>query len=278
MGDTVPVGVSCVAGKSYETLSEFAERYHERMFPNRKSTFRTTDPDYVRMLDNFAFDEVVRSDNLPENVRFIAILAALIGMGSIDEFRVILPVAFRFGVKPEEAKEVIYQATAYLGIGRTYPFLVVSNEVFKKLNLPLPVADNAPRGDLSRLERGRQLQVDVFGESMRDFIDNGPEDTQRFRVWLTDNCFGDYYARSGLTLAQREMLTFCFLAAQGDCESQLVSHVSGNVRLGNEKAFLLDVIAQMLPFIGYPRALNAIAAVEKVCGKGKMKKRQEKDK
>lgn len=273
-GAAVPVGDS----KSRETLSAFAEQYHERMFPNRRSTFRTTDPDYVRMLDNFAFDEVVRSDNLPGSIRFLAILAALTAMGSIDEFRVILPAAFRFGVKPEEAKEVIYQATAYLGIGRAYPFLVASNEIFNDLNLPLPAADNSPRDDQSRMERGRKLQVEVFGEGMRNFVDNGPEDTRRFRVWLTANCFEDYYARSGLTLAQREMVTFCFLTAQGGCEPQLASHISGNIRLGNDKVFLLDVIAQMLPFIGYPRALNAIAVLEKVCGKGKMTKRQEEDK
>ena len=28
------------------------------------------------------------------------------------------------------------------------------------------------------------------------------------------NCFGDYYTRTGLDLKQREMITFCFLAAQ----------------------------------------------------------------
>ena len=28
--------------------------------------------------------------------------------------------------------------------------------------------------------------------------------------WLADNCFGDFYTRTGLTLAQREMITFVF--------------------------------------------------------------------
>lgn len=52
---------------------------------------------------------------------------------------------------------------------------------------------------------------------------------------MADNCFGDYYTRTGLSYAQREMITFCFLAAQGGCETQLTSHAAGNMKVGNDK-------------------------------------------
>ncbi len=55
--------------------------------------------------------------------------------------------------------------------------------------------------------------------------------------WLAENCFGDYYTRTGLSLAQREMITFCFLMAQGGCEPQLTGHAKGNMNMGNDKAF-----------------------------------------
>ena len=55
--------------------------------------------------------------------------------------------------------------------------------------------------------------------------------------WLASNCFGDYYTRTGLDLAQREMITFCVLMAQGGCEPQLIAHAKGNMNLGNDKAF-----------------------------------------
>ena len=79
--------------------------------------------------------------------------------------------------------------------------------------------------------------------------------------WLAANCFGDYYTRTGLTLAQREMITFCFLAAQGGCEPQLIAHAGGNMNLGNDKDFLVKVVSQCLPYIGYPRSLNALRCV-----------------
>ena len=59
------------------------------------------------------------------------------------------------------------------------------------------------------------------------------------------------------------MITFCFIAAQGGCEPQLTSHAAGNMNLGNDKDFLYRVVSQILPYIGYPRSLNALACVDK---------------
>ena len=81
--------------------------------------------------------------------------------------------------------------------------------------------------------------------------------------WLADNCFGDYYTRKGLTLAERERVTFCFLSAQGGCEPQLIAHSKGNMNMGNDKEFLTKVVLQCVPYIGYPRSLNAINCINK---------------
>lgn len=58
------------------------------------------------------------------------------------------------------------------------------------------------------------------------------------------------------------MITFCFLAAQGGCEPQLTSHAAANMKIGNDKAFLIKVISQCLPYIGYPRSLKALRCFE----------------
>ena len=82
--------------------------------------------------------------------------------------------------------------------------------------------------------------------------------------WMADNCFGDYYTRTGLDLKMRELITFCFLAAQGGCEPQLKGHIAGNYHLGNDKDLLIAVISSNLPFIGYPRTLNALNCIRSV--------------
>lgn len=37
-----------------------------------------------------------------------------------------------------------------------------------------------------------------------------------------------------------------------------------NLNVGNNRARLLDVIAQLLPYIGYPRTLNALRVINEV--------------
>ncbi len=244
------------------SITQNAKDYHEKMFPGYRSAFLETDPEFIERFDNFAFDEVVNHDDLDDETRFLAILAVLLGCQGADEFRAMLPAALRFGVTPAEAKEVVYQAVAYLGIGRVYPFLKITNEVFTEEGITLPLPPQTTTTAENRREAGTQAQVDIFGEGMRDFWKSGPEERRHINLWLADNCFGDYYTRTGLNYRQREMITFCFLAAQGGCEPQLTSHAAANLRIGNDKAFLIKVVSQCLPYIGYPRSLNALNCIE----------------
>lgn len=240
------------------SITENAKAYHEKMLPGYQSDFLRTDPEFIERFDSFAFDEVVNEpgQELDDKTRFIAILATLLGCQGIDEFRAMAGAALNFGVTPVELKEVVYQAVDYLGIGRVFPFLKAANEILEQRGVKLPLEGQATTTTENRLEKGAQAQVDIFGDGMKDFYKGG-----HINRWLAANCFGDYYTRTGLDYKQREMITFCFLAAQGGCEPQLTSHAAGNMRLGNDKAFLIRVVSQCLPYIGYPRSLNAIRCI-----------------
>ncbi len=248
-------------------ITENARNYHEKMFPGYVSDFQRTDPEFIERFDNFAFDEVVNQDDLDGRTRFMAILATLLGCQGLDEYQKILPAALNFGVTPVEVKEITYQAVAYLGIGRVFPFLKACNEVLEAQGISLPLEGQATTTMEDRREAGTQAQVDIFGEGMRDFWRSGPEENRHINYWLADNCFGDYYTRKGLDYRQREMITFCFLAAQGGCEPQLTSHAGANMRIGNDKAFLIKIISQCLPYIGYPRILSALRCVNEAAAK-----------
>lgn len=242
-------------------ISDFALNYRQKMFPNYESKLAVTDPDFIEFFDNFAFDEVINQNNIDDKTRFIAILATLLGCQGLDAFRLMLPAASNMDVSLIEMKEIVYQAVAYLGMGRVYPFLHVLNDfiIAQGVNLPLPC--QATTTPATRLEKGIQAQVAIFGENMRDFYKSGADDVRHISRWLAANCFGDYYTRTGLNHQLREMITFCFLAAQGGCESQLTSHVLANLNVGNDKDFLIAIITQCLPYIGYPRSLNALACI-----------------
>lgn len=222
--------------------------------------YRITDPEFVERVEHFTFDEVVTDpeQQLDEETRWLAILSALIGAQSAEAFRKLLPQALDAGLSPVAVKETVYQAVDYLGLGRVLPFLDITNEVFALRGIALPLEGQATTTMDDRLEKGAQAQAAIFGEQMLEAWKAGTVNR-----WLAANCFGDYYTRGGLDLKARELITFCFLAAQGGCEPQLTSHSQGNINLGNDKDFLLRVVLQILPYIGYPRSLNAITCVNK---------------
>lgn len=227
----------------------------------KHSVLAETDSEFIERFERFAFDEVVHQDDLDDRTRFMAILAALIGCQGSDEFRIILSEALDAGVTPVEVKEIVYQAVAYMGIGRALPFLKITNEVLVQRGVSLPLPGQETTTMENRREAGTQAQVDIFGGHMRDFWQSGPQESRHINRWLADNCFGDYYTRTGLDYRQREMITFCFLAAQGGCEPQLTSHAGANMKIGNDKSFLIKIISQCLPYIGYPRSLNSLRCV-----------------
>ena len=201
--------------------------------------YHTTDPEFMERFEHFAFDEAANEKEaaLEPVIRYTAILSALIGCGGTDAYREMLPAALEAGLSPVAVKEIVYQAADYLGMGRMWAFLGITNEVFTEKGIPLPLAGQAATTMEDRLEKGAAVQAEISGESMRDAWKAGP--IHRF---LAANCFGDYYTRGGLSLAEREMITFCFLMAQGGCEPQLTAHVKGNRNLGNDRAFLTKVV------------------------------------
>ena len=243
-------------------MTKKAREYQEKMGTDMLSALLETDPEFAERFADFAYDEVVNQDDLDDCTRMMAVLAALLGCQGAEAFREMVPAALNMGVTPVQLKEIVYQAVAYLGIGRVLPFLSIVNEILSSGGIRLPLEGQAETTMDDRLEKGNQVQVDIFGEHMKKFWKNGPEESAHINRWLADNCFGDYYTRNGLDYRRREMITFCFLAAQGGCEPQLTSHAAANMRIGNDKQFLIQVLSQCLPYIGYPRSLNALRCVD----------------
>lgn len=256
-------------GASNEWLEEVSTEDYNKLISGKKPEFQETDPEFAERFCNFAFDEVVHEPAavMENRDRMMAILAALLGCQGVDEFRVMVPEALNRGVTAVEIREIVYQAAAYLGMGRVRPFLRALNVILTENGYELPLEGQAGTTVKDRLEKGSQAQADIFGEHMKEFYRTGPAETVHINRWLADNCFGDYYTRGGLDYRQREMITFCYLAAQGGCEPQLISHAAANMKIGNPKSFLIAVISQCLPYIGYPRSLNALRCVTEAAEK-----------
>jgi 4-carboxymuconolactone decarboxylase len=54
------------------------------------------------------------------------------------------------------------------------------------------------------------------------------------------------------------------LISLGGADPQVKGHVRGNLNVGNDRATMLAVITGLLPFVGYPRTLNALRALDEI--------------
>ena len=246
-------------------VSEEARRNHEALFPNHQSTLMATDPELIEVFDNFAFDEVLRESALDLRTRLMVQLAALIASQAAGEYRVMLAAALGAGVTPVEAKEIVYQAIPYAGLAKVFDFLHVTNEVLTERGVELPLPGQSTTSPENRLQKGLEVQKQIVGsETVEKLYASAPADQQHIQRFLSANCFGDWVSRGGIGTPTRELLTFSMLAALGGCDPQLKGHVAANRRVGNDRARLIDVATQLLPFIGYPRTLNALRAIDEV--------------
>jgi 4-carboxymuconolactone decarboxylase len=243
-------------------VSETAGKSHEQLFPGHVSALKVTDPELIEVFDNFAFDEVLRYSDLDIRIRLMVQLAALIGGQALSEYRVMLGAALTIGVTPAEAREIVYQAVPYAGMGRVFDFLHATNDILTQRGVPLPPPGQAAPTPEDRAERGREVQERIVStDRVQRMYASAARDELHFQQFLSANCFGDYVARPGIGVAVRELLTFAMLAALGGCDAQVRGHVAANLNVGNTRQDLISVLTVLLPFIGYPRTLNALAAV-----------------
>jgi 4-carboxymuconolactone decarboxylase len=192
-------------------------------------------------------------------------LAALIGCQALSEYRVMLGAALTAGVTPVEAREIVYQAVPYAGMGKAFDFIHATNDVLSERGVQLPLDGQATTTPNTRSSQGRAVQEQIVGaDRVERMYASAAEDELHFQRFLSANCFGDYLTRDGIGVPVRELVTFAMLTALGGCDPQVRGHVAANLNVGNDRQTLIGVITVLLPFIGYPRTLNALAAINEV--------------
>ncbi|WP_121763348.1 carboxymuconolactone decarboxylase family protein [Helicobacter burdigaliensis] len=239
------------------------EIYEELLGRTKKDPLFTSDKEFFTNHINFTFGESFAKANLPKEKYFLITLASTLAAGGKMEFKTLLKGAINHDINPVVIKEMIYQATPYVGFIKVRDFLSLCNEVFEKLGIEMPLELQSTTTQDNRKEKGRIAQNTIFGEAnITKMIESSPKDKAFMNDFLSANCFGDYYTRTGLDLKTRELLTLVYLISLGGAETQVKAHIQGNLNMGQNREDLLNIIAALTPYIGYPRALNAIAALD----------------
>ena len=246
------------------TLSETAARHAAEWGSDELAALAATDPELATVFGNFAFDEVSRNSDLDLRTRLLVTLASAVAMQTEGMFRATVQAALANGVEPVVLREVVYHAVPYVGMARAREALEVLNGELAAAGVALPLEGQSTTTPENRFEKGLALQKGIFGEQIDRMYASAPQNQIHLQRFLSANCFGDYQTRPALDVPTRELLTYAILVSLGGCEAQVKGHIAGNVAVGNDKARLLAVTTQLLPYIGYPRTLNAIACLNEV--------------
>ena len=243
-------------------ITEKAMENYKKLFNNKE--FGKDDEELKEIILNFALDEAQEQDNLDEKTRQMVILAATIATQTKNMYEVFVNSALNVGVTPVEIKEILYQSVPYVGILKVLDLLETTNRIFRERGIELPLEKQGITTIEDRFNKGLEVQKSIFGDVIDKNYENSPKNQVHIQKFLSDNCFGDFYTRTGLNVKTRELITFSILISQGGCEPQVKGHIVGNVNVGNDKQTLLNTVTALLPYIGYPRSLNAISCINQV--------------
>lgn len=247
------------------SLTNAAIKNHEELWPNYESKVAQTDPELIEIFDNWAFDEVIqKSGDIDTKTRAMMIMGSCIAQGALTEYKMFVNAGLNVGVTPVEVKEILYQSVAYVGVAKVIDFLYSANEIFKERDIQLPLEKQSTTIRENRHAKGLELMKSTFGDRIAEMREKAPDNQKHIQDFLAGNCFGDYYTRTGLNIKIRELLTYSMLISMGGTESQVKGHIQGNFNVGNDKQTLISITTQLLPYIGYPRTLNALTCLNEV--------------
>ena len=242
---------------------EKSKQKYEELFKQVQSVSNSDDPELMTILQRFIFGEVFYIGNLSDTIRELITITALATNQTLPQLKAHTNAALNIGVKPTQIREIIYQLAPFIGYPKILNALDTINSVFKSRDIKLPLENEATIEDSQRFEKGKEIQIPLYGEGMKQNMKDLPgEFAEAIPGILTESCFGDFYTRKGLDIKTRELMIFCALATLGGTDRQMGSHAVGNMKVGNDKETLLAALIQLYPYIGFPRIVNAIYSIK----------------
>jgi 4-carboxymuconolactone decarboxylase len=243
--------------------TEKADQKYEELFGTKRNLSGSNDPELMSILQELIFGETFYIGNLDDQTRELITIVVLTTEQTLPQLSAHTQAALNIGVSPIQIREVIYQLAPFIGYPKVLNAMEVVNEVFESRGVKLPLEDRGTVEEGQRFEKGKEEQFPLYGEQMKEYMSDLPEEfAEAIPRLLTESLFGDYYTRQGLEVQTRELMIFCALAVLGGTERQMASHAVGNLKVGNSKETLLSAMVHIYPYVGFPRIANAITTIK----------------
>ena len=118
------------------------------------------------------------------------------------------------------------------------------------------------KSDSTKYERGKKILADLTQIPQPDTLTGYSAFTPAIDTFLKEHLFADIFERDVLTYAQRELVTISVIAAIGNAEPMLQSHLKISLNVGITPNQLKEFVTIIKSTAGDKNALSA----EKVLG------------
>lgn len=245
--------------------TETMEKNYAAFMGSQRLGIEQTDPELSDMMKKYIYRDITeQAAALTKRDQHLVTIAVLTtgGYGSLLEKSV--RSALNDGVTPLEIRESVYHLSPYIGFPKVLQAMEEVNSVFREAHISLPLPDQGTTTDADRLEKGLAFQVATYGERINTMRNSTPENQKHLQDDLSAFCFGDIYTRKVLNLKTREMITVAPIGTLGNDEPQFISHIRGYLSAGVSPKEVIAVVTVMNPYVGFPRTLNNLRAVNGV--------------
>ena len=123
----------------------------------------------------------------------------------------------------------------------------------------------------TRFEKGAAILKQLFGFEPKPGQAQGPIAQEDFSRITVENLFGDIWARPGLELQERSMITIAALTVLAR-EPELKTHLRGALRIGIPREKINEMMIHLAHYGGWPTGVGGLRVAKEVFDEADAKK------
>ena len=118
--------------------------------------------------------------------------------------------------------------------------------------------------DTVRRERGVQKIGEILGQTAEHVERSLGDIAPQLATYVLQTIYGEVYQSAVLDSRTRQIITVAALATLGTAGPQLRTHIGGAMRCGVTREELVEIMMQLVPYVGVAAAINGVMACRDV--------------
>ncbi len=241
-----------------------------------RTTYKQKNIGLLVMLCFTLFSNLIKAQNmktlengLNPNQKSIIYIASLTAKGDLENLKMQLNLGLDNGLTINEIKEILVHTYAYCGFPRSIRGLQTFMEVLKERKAK-GIADKEGKqaseikNDETKYERGKKILEELTKTPQPEALSGYSAFAPAIDTFLKEHLFADIFERDVLTFAQRELVTISVIAAIGDAEPMLKSHLGISLNVGITPNQLQDFVSIIKISSGEKNAKSAQEVLDEV--------------